>query len=156
MCFQPVTQGDITGYLVHYNGTITTVTSSTTTLRFTAPPLPDGVFTGTIFVTVTAVSSIGVGPASDPATVIITGMRLLYNMKSLLYVILPLQTGCFCSLLHFLTRFDVLNFTFFKSLSNHEMWILVCKYSFHVLLTHILKLHCLKCSSSIFDKCLGR
>ena len=71
--FQPVTQGNVTGYLVHYNGTIMTVNSSTTTLTFTAPSLPDGVFTGIVVVMVTAVSSIGEGPVSDPANAIITG-----------------------------------------------------------------------------------
>ena len=50
------------------------VNSSTTTLTFTAPSLPDCVFTGTVVVMVTAISSYGVGPASDPVTVIITGM----------------------------------------------------------------------------------
>ena len=44
------------------------VNSSTTTLTFTAPSLPDGVFTGTVVVIVTAVIGFIVGPASDPAT----------------------------------------------------------------------------------------
>ena len=75
--FQAFTQGNITGYHVYYNGTMMTVNSSTTTLTFTAPSLPYGVFTGTVVVMVTAVSSIGLGSASDSATIIITGMRLL-------------------------------------------------------------------------------
>ena len=49
------------------------VNSSTTTLTFTAPSLPDGVFTGTVVVMVTAVSRYGVGPVSDLETAIITG-----------------------------------------------------------------------------------
>ena len=49
------------------------VNNSTTTLTFTASSLPDGVFTGTIVVMVTAISRYGVGPPSDPATAIITG-----------------------------------------------------------------------------------
>ena len=104
------------------------VNSSTTTLTFTAPSLPDDMFIGTIVVMVTAVSSIGVGPASDPATAVISGMRLLYNVECLLYVCnyLHLLAECFCSLLHFLTKFDLLNLTFFKATSNHEMWFLVC------------------------------
>ena len=72
--FQPVIQGDVTGYQVYYNGTIISVTSSnTTTLIFIAPLLPDDVFNGTVVVMVTAVSRIGVGPASAPATAKITG-----------------------------------------------------------------------------------
>ena len=51
------------------------VNSSTTTLTFTAPSLPDGVFTGTVVVMVTAVSRYGVGPASDPQTTTVTGMK---------------------------------------------------------------------------------
>ena len=73
MKFQPVTQGDITGYQVYYNGTM--MNSSTTTLTFTAPSLPDGVFTGTVVVMVTAVSRYGVGPASNPQTTTVTGMK---------------------------------------------------------------------------------
>ena len=73
--FQPVTQGDITGYQVYYNGTMMNVNSSTTTLTFTAPSLPDGGFTGTIVVMVTAVNRYGVGPASNPETATVTGMK---------------------------------------------------------------------------------
>ena len=51
------------------------VNSSTTTLTFTAPSLPDGVFTGTVVVMVTAVSRYGVGPASNPQTTTVTGMK---------------------------------------------------------------------------------
>ena len=54
---------------------IVNVNSSTTTLTFTAPSLPDGVFTGTVVVMVTAVSRYGVGPASDPATAEIRGIN---------------------------------------------------------------------------------
>ena len=50
------------------------VNSSTTTLTFTAPSLPDGVFTGTVVVMVTAVSIFAVGPASEPATAEINGI----------------------------------------------------------------------------------
>ena len=50
------------------------VNSSTTTLTFTAPSLPDGVFTGTVVVMVTAVNRFGIGPASDPATAEVNGM----------------------------------------------------------------------------------
>ena len=69
--FQLVTQGDITGYLVYYNGTMMNVNSSTTTLTFTAPSLPDDVFTGIVAVMVTAISRYGVGPASNPVAAII-------------------------------------------------------------------------------------
>ena len=49
------------------------VNSSTTTLTFTAPSLPDDVFTGTVVVMVTAISRYGIGPTSDPETAVITG-----------------------------------------------------------------------------------
>ena len=52
------------------------ITSSTTTLTFTAPSLPDGVFTGTTVVMVTAVNRYGMGPASDPAIGRIYGQYL--------------------------------------------------------------------------------
>ena len=71
--FQSVTQGDITGYQVYYNGTMMSVNSSTTTLTFTAPSLPDGVFTGTVVVMVIAINEFGIGPASNPETAVITG-----------------------------------------------------------------------------------
>ena len=74
--FQPVTQGNITGYQVYYNGTMMNVNSSTTTLTFTAPSLPDGVFNGTVVVMVIAVSRYGVGPASNPKTAQITGKSI--------------------------------------------------------------------------------
>ena len=70
---QPVTHENILRYQVHYSGMIVKVDSSTTTLTFTAPSLPDGVFTGTVVVMVTAVSRYGVGPASNPATAEIRG-----------------------------------------------------------------------------------
>ena len=59
---------------MYYNGTMKDVNSSTTTLTFTAPSLPDGVFSGTVVVMVTAVNRFGVGPASDPEIVVINGM----------------------------------------------------------------------------------
>ena len=58
---------------MHYNGTMMNVTSSTTTLTFTAPSLPDGVFTGTIVVMVMAIGRHGIGPASEPETAVFTG-----------------------------------------------------------------------------------
>ena len=48
------------------------VNSSTTTLTFTAPSLPDGVFTGTVVVMVTAINQYGVGPVSNSSSVEIT------------------------------------------------------------------------------------
>ena len=50
------------------------VNSSTTTLTFTAPSLPDGVFTGTVVVMVTAINQYGVGSASDPAAADVNGI----------------------------------------------------------------------------------
>ena len=58
---------------MYYNGTMINVSSSTTTLTFTAPSLPDDVFTGIVVVMVTAISRYGIGPASDPETAVITG-----------------------------------------------------------------------------------
>ena len=59
---------------MYYNGTMMNVNSSTTTLTFTAPSLPYGVFTGTVVVMVTAVTRFGVGPPSDPATADVNGI----------------------------------------------------------------------------------
>ena len=73
MLFQPVIQGHVTGYQVYYNGTMINVNSSTTTLTFTAPSLPDGVFTGTVVVMVTAISRYGIGPDSELVTTVFTG-----------------------------------------------------------------------------------
>ena len=50
------------------------IDSPTNTLTFPAPLLPDGVFTSTVVVMVTALSRYGKGPTSDPVTAIITGM----------------------------------------------------------------------------------
>ena len=74
--FQPVTEGDVTGYQVYYNGTMMNVNSSTFTLAFTAPLLPDGKFNNTVVVIVIAVNRMGVGPVSDPATAVISGMSV--------------------------------------------------------------------------------
>ena len=82
--FQPITQGDITGYQVYYNGTMMNVTSSTTTLTFTAPSLPDGVFTGTVVVMMTAISRYGVGSPSNPVAAII-GMQLVRAVYVVIY-----------------------------------------------------------------------
>ena len=49
------------------------VNSSTTTLTFTAPSLPDDVFTGTVVVMVTGFNQFGTGLPSDPATAEIYG-----------------------------------------------------------------------------------
>ena len=68
--FQPVTEGNITKYEVHYNGTRKNVDSSTTTLTFTALFLPDGVFTGIIYLTVTPINRYGKGPTSDETAII--------------------------------------------------------------------------------------
>ena len=56
------------------------VNSSTTTLTFTASSLPDGVFTGTVVVMVTAVSIFGVGPPSDPATADVNGTYMIFYL----------------------------------------------------------------------------
>ena len=89
MHFQPITQGDITGYQVYYNGTMMNVNSSTTTLTFTAPSLPYGVFTDTVIVVVTATSRYGILPASEPKAAIING-----NMPLLVANVLSLLVMC--------------------------------------------------------------
>ena len=58
---------------MYYNGTMIAVNSSTTTLTFAAPSLPDGVFTGTVVVMVTAISRYGIGPGSKLVTSVFTG-----------------------------------------------------------------------------------
>ena len=63
---------------MYYNGTTENVNSSTTTLTFIAPSLPDGVFTGTVVVMVTAVNRLGIGPASE-VTAEIDGTYVLYT-----------------------------------------------------------------------------
>ena len=73
MYFQPVTQENITGYQVSYNGMMKNVTSSTTTLTFIAPSLPDGVFTGTVVVTVSGVNRLERGQPSKSETAVING-----------------------------------------------------------------------------------
>jgi len=67
---------------VYYNGIIINVNYTITTQTFTTPSLPDGVFSGTVVVMVTAISRLGVGPASDPATAEITGNYLHTAMCS--------------------------------------------------------------------------
>ena len=71
---------------MYYNGTIMNVNSSTTILTFTAPSLPDDVFTGTVVVMVTAVNRYGVGPASDPAIAIIYGQYLYIGIAMYLCI----------------------------------------------------------------------
>ena len=63
-------------YQVNYNGTMQNVTSPTTTLTFTAPSLPDGVFDGNITVTVTAINRLGHGTPSDPEYSVISKLHL--------------------------------------------------------------------------------
>ena len=58
---------------------IQNVNSSTTTLTFTAPSLPDGVFIGTVVVMVTAMNRYGVGPSSA-ATMEIEGMYVCVQL----------------------------------------------------------------------------
>ena len=54
-----------------------TVEDSTTTLTFTALSLPDGVFTSTIYLTVTPITSYGKEPVNDK-TAIIHGKMMLF------------------------------------------------------------------------------
>ena len=62
-----------------FNGTMINFNNnSTTTLTFTAPSLPDGVFTGTVVVMVSAVTINGIGIASEPAIATIIGKICMY------------------------------------------------------------------------------
>ena len=54
------------------------VNRATTTLTFTAPSLPDGVFTGTVVIMVIATSGYGIGPASEPEAAVIYGNIHMY------------------------------------------------------------------------------
>ena len=54
------------------------VTSSTTTLAFTAPSLPDGVFVNNITVIVTAINRFGSGAPSDPDSAKISELSVQY------------------------------------------------------------------------------
>ena len=67
------TRSYITGYQVHYNGIMMNVSSSSTTLTFDAPSIPDDEFTSTVVVMVIATSSYGIGPASNPKVAPISG-----------------------------------------------------------------------------------
>ena len=84
-------QVDITGYQVYYYGTIMNVDSSTTTLTFTAPSLPDGVHNGTIAVTVTAINKFGVGLPSDLVTAEIIGKIYCIYICVHMYVLIVIQ-----------------------------------------------------------------
>ena len=77
--FQPVPpQRYLTGLDVYYNETVMSVTISTTMLSFTAPSLPDGMFTRTLVATVTTIYTFGNGPVSNQARAIITGKICTY------------------------------------------------------------------------------
>ena len=66
-------------YEVYYNGTKQNVTSPNTTLTFTAPSLPDGVFNDSITVIVTAINRFGRGPPSDPNNFEISELCAFYS-----------------------------------------------------------------------------
>ena len=82
--FQPITVGNgpleqPLVYEVYYNGTRQNVNSPTTTLTFTAPSLPDGVFIDNITVTVTAINRLGHGPPSVPYNFEISELCAFYS-----------------------------------------------------------------------------
>ena len=64
------------------------VNSSTTRLKFTIPSLPDGTFTHTAVVMVTAVNRYGIGPASNPETAIIYGKHVAMYISSYVTMLL--------------------------------------------------------------------
>ena len=61
------------------------VTSSTTTLTLPAPLLPDGVFTDTVVVVVTAINQHGVGPDSNSAIAEIRGNNMHLHTQYVTY-----------------------------------------------------------------------
>ena len=63
-------------YEVYYNRTRQNVTSSTTTLTFTAPSLPDEEFVDNITVIVTAINRFGRGSPSDPESFEISKLHI--------------------------------------------------------------------------------
>ena len=67
------------------------VNSSTTRLTFTAPSLPDGAFTHTVVVMVTAVNRYGIGPASNPDTAIIYGKHVAMYISSYVTMLLMMS-----------------------------------------------------------------
>ena len=72
-------QEHLTGYEVDYNERVIYVTNSTTLLTFTATSITGSVFSDTVVVMVTAISRYGIGSASDPVTVVITGKYIFNN-----------------------------------------------------------------------------
>ena len=59
-------------------------TTSTSQLTFTAPSLPDGMFTSTIVVMVSVLSRYGIGPSSDE-TATITG-KMMSNLHTIFII----------------------------------------------------------------------
>ena len=68
------------------------VDSSTTRLTFTAPSLPDGVFTGTVVVIVIATSGYGIGPASENEIAVIYGKKFKLLMMCIIKEYLSFKT----------------------------------------------------------------
>ena len=77
---------------MYYNGTMMNVDSSTTRLTFTAPSLPDGVFTGTVVVIVIATSGYGIGPASENEIAVIYGKKFKLLMMCIIKEYLSFKT----------------------------------------------------------------
>ena len=77
---------------MYYNATMMNVNSSTTTLTFTAPSLPDGVLTGTVVVIVIATSGYGIGPASENETAVIYGKKFKLLMMCIIKEYLGFKT----------------------------------------------------------------
>ena len=61
------------------------VNSSTTTLTFTAPSLPNSMFSGTIVVMVAAMNRFGVGPPSDLQIAKFTGTYTYVHGTSIVH-----------------------------------------------------------------------
>lgn len=65
----PLDQPLVYRVIVHINEPAIFATSSTTTLTFNAPSLPDGMFADDISVTISAVNKFGYGPNSTSNSV---------------------------------------------------------------------------------------
>ena len=81
-------------YEVNYNGAMQRVTSPNTILTFTAPSLPDGVFNGSIAVTVTAINRFGRGMPVDPEYAVISKLHHAYVVCSVYRYIITTYVQC--------------------------------------------------------------
>ena len=87
---------------MHYNGAKINVDSSTTTLSFIAPSLPDGEHDGVVMVMVIATNQFGVGPESDSEFAAVTGIVAYLDNICVFY--LSQKNSCIFLLHHVMVR----------------------------------------------------